>query len=225
MNISKNTFLVGAISILIAVVLTLTAVVFQMNMQLNELVAERPEPIASKVRATRDEADPQAARPSVNWSIQNDPIDIRNWDPFQEMEQMQRRIDQMFGNAFGRFGQSPQFESLFRDSNFSPDFDLRDEGDHYVVKLDIPGADESEMNVEVEGRTLLISAVSKQTRSTGDEAGTIIHRERKVGSFQRHVTLPEDIDAATMETTYEDGVLTVSIKKSGFSQPADEPNT
>ena len=75
--------------------------------------------------------------------------------------------------------------------NISPSFtvpgmDLRDDKDHYVVRLDMPGADKASIKVNVEGRMLSISSqrvAFDQTQSIGDK---VILSERSKAQFERN---------------------------------------
>jgi len=90
--------------------------------------------------------------------------------------------------------------------------DMVDEGDHYVVRLDIPGAEESEINVSLDDQTLTVETAGKLD-SEEKQDDQVIRRERRMGRFRRQVTLPEPVDVETMKTEYEDGVLAVTVEK------------
>jgi len=55
--------------------------------------------------------------------------------------------------------------------------------------------------------------VEAETRDSRKSAGRLLHHERYMGRFRRQLTLPEPVDPAGMESDYEDGVLTLSIRK------------
>lgn len=135
-----------------------------------------------------------------------------DWDPFREMEDMQQRIDQIFGDAFHRFNGSDTFSDFFELPGISPRMDLMDEGDRFVARANLPGSEEANIEVRLEGNVLHVSAVSKA--ETREESGAQpLRQERRVGKFQRQMTLPAPVDPETLETTYEDGVLTITVQK------------
>jgi HSP20 family protein len=140
------------------------------------------------------------------------PFDPQSWDPFQEMSRMRAEMDRMFNQAFGRFQGSPQFGNLAGQSTYSPSFDLTEEPDRYVVKIDVPGASEHDIKVTLEDQNLTISGTRTDTRSQ-EKDGKILRQERVVGQFQRSMTLPEPVDDTNMETNYENGVFTVTVPK------------
>ncbi|GMV92261.1 MAG: hypothetical protein AMXMBFR82_20390 [Candidatus Hydrogenedentota bacterium] len=140
------------------------------------------------------------------------PFDPKTWDPFREMDRMRSEMDRIFNEAFGRFHTSPRFGSLAGQNTYSPSFDLSDEPDRYVVKVDVPGASEHDITVTLEGQDLTISGTRTDTRSQ-QEDGKLLRQERVTGQFHRTLTLPEPVDDTQMKTTYEDGVFTVTLPK------------
>jgi len=140
------------------------------------------------------------------------PFDPQTWDPFQEMSRMRTQMDQMFNQAFGRFQGSPQFGNLSGQSTFSPSFDLTEEPDRYVVKIDVPGASEHDIKVTLEDQNLTVSGTRTDTRAQQKD-GKVLRQERVVGQFQRTMTLPEPVDDSKMTTSYENGVFTVTLPK------------
>lgn len=205
----KNMCLTITTATLVVAVAILAVAVFQMNARFESLTAEA---------ATLEPLDmPKAATaPDPDWKLLDDPFDrspVAEWDPFQEMERMRLHIDQVFGNAFGRFEQSPAFRGMLNDFSFRPQFDLLDEESRYRVRVDLPGSEESEIDVNLESQTLSVKATSKQLESTSDDQGQILHQERRIGSFHRQIALPKPVDAGSLKTHYEDGVLTITVDK------------
>lgn len=69
------------------------------------------------------------------------------------------------------------------------------------------------LDVSLQDQTLTVEAASK-LENEKKEQDPVLLRERRMGQFRREITLPEPVDADTLETNYEDGVLTVTIRKS-----------
>jgi HSP20 family protein len=96
----------------------------------------------------------------------------------------------------------------------SPDVDLQDKPDHYLVTVNAPGADQSAISVKLEGQLLHITIKTEQGKDDQDDKDNDYrYRERFVGEFQRVLTLPGPADAAKMKTDYKNGVLTITIPK------------
>ncbi len=135
----------------------------------------------------------------------------RDWDPFAEIERMQREMDQLIQDTFARFGVDRDFAHMH--NVITPGLDLRDEGDHYVAVVDIPGADKDAINIKLDERRLSISAEQHQENKRTDDKGNVIFQERRSGMFKRMVMLPEPVSASGMKSEYKDGVLTITIPK------------
>jgi len=112
------------------------------------------------------------------------------YDPFQEMD---RLMGQVFGSA--------------RAAGAMP-MDLYRAGDHYVLRIDLPGADPGTIDVNVEDRTLTVRA----ERSSSDEHDVQwLVQERPSGTYARQLTVGRGLALDQIGATYADGVLTLSI--------------
>lgn len=143
-----------------------------------------------------------------------DPLDwdLDDWDPFKEMHSMHDRINQMFGSAFNRFQRSDDFDDIFGDYTFTPDINLEDKGDRYLVTVDLPGAEDSRLDVKIEDQTLTISGTVR-SETKDEDAGRMLRQERRSGRFHRTVTLPSPVAADKMTTRNKKGVLYIEIPK------------
>ena len=135
-----------------------------------------------------------------------------DWDPFEEMQRMQNEMNNIFGDMRSQLHQSPGFDDLTKPFSFSPSMDVKEEDDRIVVTVDIPGSDESNINVKVDGQRLTISAKTKKSSENNDK-GNMFRSERFIGQFERSITLPVPVLAEKMRTKYHDGVLTVFLPK------------
>lgn len=143
------------------------------------------------------------------------PFDAQNWDPYGEIQRMQREMDQLFDEAFGRFNRSPNFRHLYRDRMLSPDIDLKEEGDSYIAMVDLPGIDEGDLSIMLENQVLTITGRQNATQQDADADGNTIFSERRSGTFRRSITLPEPVRESGMQTKLENGVLKITIPKAG----------
>ena len=135
-----------------------------------------------------------------------------DWNPFAEMQQMRERMDRMFDGAFHRFSNSPGFAPLAEDPLFSPDIDLKDEGEQYVVRVDLPGADRSKIDIQVEDRQLLISGDREEVVEETDK-DNFVRKERRSGHFERSIALPGPVKEEAVKAEYKEGVLTIILPK------------
>lgn len=140
------------------------------------------------------------------------PYDFQNWDPLGEFQTMRERMERMFDDSHNRFKLSPFFDEDKQAKGMLPQTNLEEKDDRYIVTMNIPGSDKDEINVELEGDTLTVSAKTKMS-SIDKKSKSFLRMERSMGSFQRSVELPGNVDVGAMETKYEDGVLTIVLPK------------
>jgi len=89
-------------------------------------------------------------------------------------------------------------------------------GDMFYVHLDLPGVDEADAEVTVEGNMVNVRAQRTSPRQEGDE---VIVDERPHGTFARQLLLGENLDVGGLTATYERGVLTLTIPVSSAAKP------
>ncbi|MCG6937882.1 MAG: Hsp20/alpha crystallin family protein [Gammaproteobacteria bacterium] len=145
----------------------------------------------------------------------NQPFAGSNWNPYEEIERMQRHMDRVFNNAFGRFNNSPDFQHIFKESSSSPQMKVKEDDSKYTVTVNLPGADEKNISVNLDGQQLTVSGKQDISQQKKDAMGNVIFQERHSGSFQRSITLPEPVKENGMVTHVADGVLTITVPKVG----------
>ena len=98
-----------------------------------------------------------------------------------------------------------------------PAMDLVETEGHFVLRADLPGLSEEDVNIEVEDRVLTVSGERKAEQSETKDG---YHRiERAFGSFSRSLTLPEGINADAVTANFDRGVLEVRIPKPEERKP------
>ena len=121
---------------------------------------------------------------------------------------MRREMDELLGDFWQQAGYSTQR----RATGFVPRVDVYYCGEgrpeRAIVKVELPGVDVSAVNLEVRGRTLVISG-EKPVRET--EGRTYQQVELASGPFRRLVELSVDVEADQAEATFEDGVLRIDM--------------
>jgi len=99
--------------------------------------------------------------------------------------------------------------------------DIRDSEHAYIIEAELPGFNESEIDVKVEDGILSISA-SREENKGGQESGEgkqYLVRERRSESFRRSFSLPKDVDVEKIDGNYKNGVLTLSLQKKPETKP------
>ena len=96
--------------------------------------------------------------------------------------------------------------------------DLVETGDDFVLRADLPGLTEQDVNIELEDNVLTISGERKAEHEERKEGYYRV--ERASGSFSRSLTLPEGVDPEAVTATFDHGVLEVRIPKPAAAQAA-----
>src|SRR5918997_2075922 len=97
------------------------------------------------------------------------------------------------------------------------DMDIVETEDHFVLKADLRGLTESDVNIELESNVLTISG-ERKTEHEAKKDG-YYRLERTSGTFSRALTLPEGIDADAVTANFDNGVLEVRIPKPAEAKP------
>jgi HSP20 family protein len=114
-------------------------------------------------------------------------------------------MEQLVSRAFG------EDVALWPSERILPSLDLAETDGAVEVRLDIPGMEAKDIDIQVNGNLLTISGERKEER---EEKGKTFHRvERRVGSFSRTVTLPCPVKEEAVDAQYKNGILTVKLPK------------
>ena len=131
-----------------------------------------------------------------------------------DVYRMHRRMNQMFQDSFSSIGPN----SLVRgDISMAPDADIRDEGDRYIVKMDLPGHTKADIIVSLDGQSLTVSGKRTEDIQREEKSKYFIH-ERTAGEFMRSFSLPGPVKQTGAKAKYENGVLSVEIPKDQASK-------
>ena len=82
-----------------------------------------------------------------------------------------------------------------------------------------PGLDASKIEVTLDRGVLRIAGERRADTPEGGEKLSVRTRERSNGAFERAVALPDDVDASSVNASYRDGVLHVSVARREAAQP------
>ncbi|AEG00963.1 Hsp20/alpha crystallin family protein [Methylomonas methanica] len=200
----KNNALV-AIAVVLVVILGVQAyTLYRLNDRVDRLTAQ------NQSTETSPGVRPNVSKPAPPPLPNEDFFNSQPWNPYEEMQRMQEEMEKMFGESFSRFHLNTPLGTLSR----TPDVDLQDKADHYLVTVNAPGADESSIAVKLDGQLLNITIKTEQGKQQDDDKnGSYRYRERFVGEFHRVLTLPGPVDAERMKTEYRNGVLSITVPK------------
>jgi HSP20 family protein len=137
---------------------------------------------------------------------------IVRWEPLRELGTLQSEMNRLFNTVFD--GPTPGNNTLRR---WMPAMDLLESGDDFVLRADLPGMSEEDVNIELEDSTLTISGERKAEHE--GEGDGFYRVERATGSFSRSLTLPKGVDPESVNARFDRGVLEVRIPKPAERKP------
>jgi HSP20 family protein len=138
---------------------------------------------------------------------------LTRWEPVRELGTIQNEMNRLFNSFFDT--PAPANGQALR--RWIPPMDLVETDTAFVLKADLPGLSESDVNIEFEDNVLTISG-ERKTEHEERQAG-FYRVERSFGSFRRALTLPEGVDPEAVKATFENGVLEVTVPKPAQQVP------
>jgi len=136
------------------------------------------------------------------------------FEPFRDLMGMRDEINRLFDISLG--GSLADRASLF-DGDWAPAIDVYENDDKVVVKTELPGMDEKNVELSILGDTLTIKGEKKKEEEKKEKH---YHRlERSYGSFQRSITLPSQVVHEKAKASFKNGVLEIEIPKKEEAKP------
>ncbi|MCK9229412.1 MAG: Hsp20/alpha crystallin family protein [Syntrophales bacterium] len=131
---------------------------------------------------------------------------------------LQRNINDMFDSFFADFPRFPGHGMDEWRGRFAPSIDVKEEDKEIEITAELPGMDENDIDVSITHEALVIKGEKKEEKE--EEGKGYRHSERRYGSFQRVIPLPESIDRDKAEASFKKGVLSIRIPKTGEAETA-----
>jgi HSP20 family protein len=142
---------------------------------------------------------------------------LTRWEPFRELSTLQDRINRAFRESYtGQYQGNDRDDSLTT-SSFAPAVDVYEDEHQVTLKIEVPGIDEKDIDVRVEGNTLTVHGERKIEKEEKEENYRRV--ERQYGSFTRNFTLPTTVDSEKVTATYDQGVLKIALPKKAEAKP------
>lgn len=130
------------------------------------------------------------------------------WDPFYEMNLMKNQINRMFQDSMFRGG------GEFHPGNFiMSNSDLSETDKEYIYRINIPGMEKDNINIEVKEGKLFISAKQQKESEYENQNNSVIQKQQILGYYSNVLPLPENADQDHIKADYKNGVLSVELKK------------
>lgn len=129
------------------------------------------------------------------------------WDPFRDLLAIQDRMNRLFQETMARQRGQDEGEA----GQWSPAVDIFESADRIVLRADLPGMEQGEIEVRVDDNTLTLRG---DRRAPADARAEDFHRaERPHGPFVRSFSLPQNVDQAGIRAVQKNGVLEVQLPK------------
>jgi HSP20 family protein len=133
------------------------------------------------------------------------------WDPIRELDSLQGDMNRLFD----RFFEGRTANGMGR--RWIPAMDLVATENDLVLRGDLPGMSEEDVDIEIKDNVLTVSG---ERQAEHEDKGEGYHRvERAFGRFSRSLSLPQGIDPDKVEAKFEKGVLEVHIPKPAEAKP------
>lgn len=212
--------------LLITIIILLIAGMGFLGVQVNKLKGEivqlKSAPKVSVITSQAQSGNPAKMSHSRGNSYRQLPPMRDEWDPFAEMEEIQKQMNRMFSDSFGRGFISPQFGMFDKSLAYDLQTDVQETKTHYIIKMDVPGMDKSNINVEVKNNMLMVSG-QRDESSEENQGNKMFRKERSFGYFSRTVPLPTDANGTAITADYNNGVLTVKVPRTENKTAAEKP--
>jgi HSP20 family protein len=131
------------------------------------------------------------------------------WEPMRELNALQGEMNRLFNSFFD--------EGNGERRRWAPAVDLLEREDSLVLKADLPGLTEDDVQIEVRDNVLTIAGERKAEHE--ESQGGYYRVERSFGRFSRTLQLPQGVDAYNISANFENGVLEVTIPKPAERKP------
>lgn len=131
---------------------------------------------------------------------------IIRWDPFREMTQAQSQFSKIMDQVMGG-----------RQEAWLPAIDVFDTKDAVLLKAEIAGMNPDDIHIDVEDNVLTVKGERRFEETIDEERYYRV--ERRFGSFQRSLALPQGMKVEDITANYEDGILTITVPKAEEEKP------
>jgi len=134
-------------------------------------------------------------------------------DPFfEEILPLRNKVDRIF-NKFFDVAEEPMLTT----AKWAPVADILETKDAFIVRAELPGVDEKDVNIEIENNILTLKGERKFEVKTDEKDFRRI--ERNYGKFMRTFTLPPNVHNDRITAAYANGVIEVIVPKKEEAKP------
>lgn len=132
-------------------------------------------------------------------------MQLIRWEPFREVDTLQRQMNRLFDSLT----HPTDGENL--GLAFIPPVELHETPEAIHLKLEVPGMEPKDLDVQVTADSLSISGERKEETKT-EEKG-VMRTEFRYGQFRRVIPLSTRIQNDKVQAEYKDGILSLTLPK------------
>lgn len=146
---------------------------------------------------------------------------VVRWNPARELLNIEREFSRMFNNFEKRFGfgNGGDGDEEYENAVWSPLTDISENKDKYILKMDLPGIDKKDVKISYSDGQLNISGERKHEK---EDKESKYHRiERSYGRYFRSFTLPAQIKEDSIDASFKDGQLIITVPKAEETKPKE----
>ncbi len=123
---------------------------------------------------------------------------------------LQKEMNSLFDNFFRGFDVAPRGFAV-QMAGFTPSVDVKENDKEFIIKAELPGVEEKDIDVTVTNDVVTIKGEKKEEKEEKDK--NYYYMERSYGSFCRVIPLEADIEAGKTEAKFKNGILDIKIPK------------
>jgi HSP20 family protein len=132
---------------------------------------------------------------------------------FSALQDRMNRTNRLFRESYGPEGP----EEALTTTTLAPPVDIYEDEHNIVLKIEVPGIDEKDINVRIQNNTLTVHGERKIEKEEKEENFRRV--ERQYGSFTRSFTLPSSVDPGQVSAHCDKGVLKINLAKKAEAKP------
>ena len=130
--------------------------------------------------------------------------------------ELRDRFDELFERTWRGFDLVPPAGRSDGFAAFNPSVDVSESDDDYQIAVELPGIDKKDIEVTLTNNRLTIKGEKKVEQDETRKDTHVI--ERAHGAFQRSFTLPKETDATKTSAQFDNGILTLTVPKTGAAR-------
>ncbi|WP_019500091.1 Hsp20/alpha crystallin family protein [Pseudanabaena sp. PCC 6802] len=130
-------------------------------------------------------------------------MSLIRWEPFREIDSLQREMNRLFDTMLPTTGREL--------GTFIPPVELKETPEAFQLKLEVPGIEAKDLDIEVTADSISISGERKSETETEEKGYK--RTEFRYGQFRRVIPLTAHVQNDKVEAEYKDGILNLSLPK------------